>query len=152
MLTFPSWAIRTCEEHRTDRYREIHRQHGDFPPENIAKLGFESDTMHMVEEQSSTVVFTGDSSGYLWICSILSSATQSDSIARVVNKVLPRILEKFIHQQASARCLAFLLILGHLCEKLAAEYGEVLARLDDIMEIGVSSMSKWALCLLLTEA
>ncbi len=98
--------------------------------------------MHTVEEQSSSLVFTGDSSGYLWICSAWSSVTDSDSIAPVINKVLPKILEKFIHQQASGRCLSFLLLLGHLCEKLAVEYGKVLKRLDDIMEIGVRMCSE----------
>ncbi|KAK3326630.1 hypothetical protein B0H66DRAFT_551399 [Apodospora peruviana] len=142
-ITISHWTIRTVEEHRGDRFRERHRQNGDFPPENIASLGGPGSspepggqTLHVVEEQSSSLVFTGDSAGYLWICSALSSATNSESISPVINNVLPKILEKFIHQQASGRCLAFLLLLGHLCEKLAAEYGNLLARLDDIMEIG----------------
>jgi len=135
-ITISHWAIRTVDEHRADPHRETHRQNGDFPPENIVNLGYESDEMHVVEEKSSTLVFTGDPSGYLWICSVLSSSTDSDSIAAVVSRVLPNILAKFIHQQEIARCLAFLLLLGHLCEKLASEYGEVLGRLDAIMGIG----------------
>lgn len=72
---------------------------------------------------------------------MLSSATQPSAIAPVINKVLPKILSKFIHQQGVARCLAFLLLLGHLCEKLAFEYGEVLDKLDGIMGIGVGMTS-----------
>jgi len=136
-ITISHWAIRTLEDHRADPHRETHRQNGDFPPENIVKLGYKSDNMHVVEEKSSTLVFTGDPSGYLWVCSVLSSATGSASVSAVVNRVLPKILSKFIHQQEIARCLAFLVLLGHLCEKLAAEYSEILERLDEIMEIGV---------------
>ncbi|KAK0722603.1 hypothetical protein B0T26DRAFT_643204 [Lasiosphaeria miniovina] len=141
-ITISHWTIRTCEEHRADAFRESHRQHGDFPPENIAQLGSSSSSselsqmMHTVQEQSSSLVFTGDAAGHLWVCSAWSGVTDSAAVAPVVSRVLPRILEKFIHQQASARCLAFLLLLGHLCEKLAVEYGKLLARLDDIMEIG----------------
>ncbi|KAK3350290.1 hypothetical protein B0T25DRAFT_457435, partial [Lasiosphaeria hispida] len=135
-ITISHWAIRTVDEHRVDPHRETHRQNGDFPPDNIVKLGYKSDEMHVVEEKASTLVFTGDPSGYLWICSVLSSSTDSGSIAPVLGRVLPKILSKFIHQQETARCLAFLLLLGHLCEKLASEYGEVLARLDEIMGIG----------------
>jgi hypothetical protein len=142
LTTWNSWTIRTHQEHRADKFREIHRQNGDFPPESIAKLGCELGQTHTVEEQSSSLVFTGDFSGHLWICSVWSSVTDSASVSRVIGKVLPRILERFIHQQASGRCLVFLLLLGHLCEKLAAEYGKVLARLDDIMEIGVSLHSE----------
>jgi hypothetical protein len=84
------------------------------------------------------LVITGDPSGYLWICSVWSSVSNTESITPVIEKVLPGILEKFIHQQGSGRCLVFLVLLGHLCEKLAAEYENILKRLDRIMEIGVS--------------
>lgn len=136
-ITISHWAIRTADEHRADPHRETHRQNGDFPPENIVLLGYKSDQMHVVEERSSTVVMTGHPDGYLWICSVLSSSTDSEAIAAVINKVLPKVLSKFIHQQEMARCLAFLLLLGHVCEKLASEYNQVLSRLDEIMGIGV---------------
>jgi len=98
----------------------------------------------MVEEQSSTLVITGDPSGYLWICSVWSPVSDTDAITPVIRKVLPKILSKFIHQQGSARCLVFLVLLGHVCEKLAIEYDKILRRLDKIMEIGVRTSAPFA--------
>jgi hypothetical protein len=39
-------------------------------------------------------------------------------------------LQMSIHQQSTGRCLAFLILLGDLCKKLAGEY-------DDLLELGV---------------
>ena len=144
--------MRTKQDHRADKHHELHRQNGDFPPENIANLstsapvpadtGVEPEPQeeHIVEEQATSIVFTGDPSGYLWICSVMSPVTDSKSIGKVITDHkggIPKILRKFIHQQGSGRCLVFLLLLGHVCEKLAGEYTLLLKRLDDIMDIGV---------------
>jgi hypothetical protein len=92
-----------------------------------------------VEERSSSLVITGDPSGNLWICTIWSSLTDSESISAPVHS-LPKILQRFIHQQACGRCLVFLVLLGHLCEKLAGEYELILSRLDVIVGLGVGSL------------
>ncbi|KAK4183825.1 hypothetical protein QBC35DRAFT_83621 [Podospora australis] len=135
-ITISHWTLRTHEESRTDIHRERHRQNGDFPPENVTSLGGGIQTQHVVEEQSSTLVITGDLDGHLWICSIWSPVTDTASIANLGNGVVRDILARFIHQPSSGRCLVFLTFLGHLCEKLAGDYNKLLARLDDIMEIG----------------
>jgi hypothetical protein len=142
-----SWSIRPTslsKEHH-ERFNE-NRNNGDFPPVSIASLGFdnkkskrneEAPPTAIVEERSSSLVITGDPSGYLWICSIWSSLTDSESIA-LPTRSLRKILERFIHQQACGRSLVFLVLLGHLCEKLAGEYELILSRLDIIVGLGVS--------------
>lgn len=90
----------------------------------------------VVEERSSSLVITGDPAGHLWICSIWSSLTDAEAMSASVESLLP-VLGQFIHQQACARCLAFLMLLGHLCEKLAAEYDLILGQLDGIVGLGV---------------
>lgn len=72
----------------------------------------------IVEERSSSIVITGDELGSNWICSIWSPLTDSESLALPVS-IVPNLLQKFLHQQASGRCLVFLVLLGHLCEQLA---------------------------------
>lgn len=151
MLTWTtcSWSIRptSLSPEHIERFKE-NRNNGDFPPVSIASLGFDnkkskkSDSVPptaIVEERSSSLVITGDPSGYLWICSIWSSLTNSEQILAPLHS-LPRLLERFIHQQACGRCLVFLVLLGHLCEKLAGEYEIILSRLDIIVGLGVSSL------------
>lgn len=141
--------MRTKAEYEADPYADPRRQNGEFPPRNIADLSTNTpslttkleDSEHIVEEQSTSLVFTGDRQGYMWLCSVLSPTVDSRSVAEAIcdkKKGVPRLLKKFIHQQGSARGLVFMLLLGHVCEKLASGYEVLLDRLDDIMEIGVS--------------
>lgn len=121
------------------------RNNGEFPPASIAKLvfgtrrrmkrGFAHAT-DTVEERCSSLVSTGDPAGNFWVCSMWSSLTDAESISAPINS-LPKVLQRFINQQASGRCLVFLILLGHLCEKLAAEYEMILSRLDLIVGLGV---------------
>lgn len=146
--TTSSWSIRptSLSPEHIERFKE-NRNNGDFPPVSIATLGFDNNKKGkkpeqmpptaIVEERSSSLVITGDPSGYLWICSIWSSLTDSKSISVPIHS-LPKILQRFIHQQACGRCLVFLVLLGHLCEKLAGEYEMILSRLDVIVGLGVS--------------
>ncbi|PBP23734.1 hypothetical protein BUE80_DR005413 [Diplocarpon rosae] len=144
-ITISHWSIRpvSLSKAHLRMFRE-NRNNGDFPPVSIAKLGFAKKALKslisqeptdIVEERCSSLVMTGDSAGHLWICSIWSSLTDSESIAAPIH-ALPSVLQKFIHQQACGRCLVFLIILGHLCEKLAGEYEMILARLDIIVGLG----------------
>jgi hypothetical protein len=142
-----SWSIRprTVSKANLERFEE-NRSNGDFPPESIARLKSKSEWSKkgekwrgpaIVEERSSSLVITGDPSGYLWICSIWSSLTDSESVAHPIH-TLTKILQRFVHQQSCARCLVFLILLGHLCEKLTVEYELILTRLDVIVGLGVS--------------
>ena len=126
-------------------FRE-NRNNGDFPPVSIARLGFGTNPRKspdnleptvIVEERCSSLVITGDPSGYFWICSVWSSLTDAESITEPIFS-LPSVLQKYINQQACGRCLVFLILLGHLCEKLAGEYEMILSRLDFIVGLGVS--------------
>jgi hypothetical protein len=146
-----SWSIRptsVSKEHLA-RFKE-NRNNGEFPPTSITNLSsterqrrnFTSfQAPDIVEERSSSLVITGDPHGDLWVCSIWSSLTDYDSLSSPI-KFLPKVLHRFIYQQSCSRCLVFLVLLGHLCEKLAAEYEMILSRLDVIVGLGVST----ALC------
>ena len=142
-----SWTLRPTSplQEQHERFDE-NRSNGDFPPVSIASLDFANVNRQraephlptaIIEERSSSLVITGDSSGYHWVCSIWSSLTDSESISQPIGS-LPGILQSFIHQQACGRCLVFLVLLGHLCEKLAGEYDLILSRLDMIVGLGVS--------------
>ncbi|KAI0134259.1 hypothetical protein BJ170DRAFT_192466 [Xylariales sp. AK1849] len=121
------------------------RSSGDFPPNTIAKLGTTKKQLkgpgflqnsHKLEERSSSLVITGDLTGNMWICSLLSSLTDSEALDTLINDSTCRTLQRFIHQQSTGRCLVFLMLLGHLCEKLAIEYEAVLTQLDVIVGLG----------------
>lgn len=160
-ITISHWSIRPTslsQEHH-ERFNE-NRNNGDFPPVSIASLGFGNKKRKkaealpptaIVEERSSSLVITGDPSGYHWICSIWSSLTESESISQPIGS-LPKILQSFIHQQACGRCLVFLVLLGHLCEKLAGEYELILSRLDVIVGLGVSFFSVYRLLTFCSQA
>lgn len=91
-----------------------------------------------LEERSSTLVITGDPTGDHWICSILTCLTGAQDVHALVDTTGCRILQRFIHQQANGRCLIFLILLGHMCEKLATEYEIILTVLESIVGLGVS--------------
>ncbi|KAL2072990.1 hypothetical protein VTL71DRAFT_10314 [Oculimacula yallundae] len=144
-ITISHWSIRpvSLSKGHVQMFKE-NRNNGDFPPVSIARLGFGSfsrktagslDPTDIVEERCSSLVITGDPAGHLWICSIWSSLTDAESITSPIHS-LPSVLQKFIHQQASGRCLVFLILLGHLCEKLTGEYELILERLDIIVGLG----------------
>jgi hypothetical protein len=146
-ITISHWSIRptsVSKEHH-ERFNE-NRNNGEFPPQSIASLGSTKKQRRIleslkdadiVEERSSSLVITGDPQGYLWICSIWSSLTDFESLSSPVG-FLPKLMQRFIHQQTCSRCLVFLVLLGHLCEKLAGEYEMILSRLDVIVGLGVS--------------
>ncbi|KAK0666027.1 hypothetical protein QBC41DRAFT_157065 [Cercophora samala] len=129
------WTIRSRNAVEKDPYREVHRQHGNFPPNNIAELGVNIDLQYMVEERSSSIIFTGDPSGRLWICSIISPTIRWDLLHNLISNHTRPLLSIFVHQPSTARCLVFMMFLGHLCETLASEYEKLLSKLDDIIEI-----------------
>jgi hypothetical protein len=126
-----------------DECRDALKQ-GHFPPQNVSRRTPQADqqdqtpyTRSIIEETCSSLVITGDQHGYFWICSAWSSLTTNHSFSRELEK-LPKILQTFLYQQASGRNLVFLLLLGHLCDKLQVKYKHVLKELDDFVELGVS--------------
>lgn len=134
-INISHWTLRSQAEVKEDPYRERHRQHGNFPPDNIAELGVGIDTKYMVEERSSSIIFTGHPSGRLWVCSIISPTVKWNYLESLISNYTQPLLTNFVHQPSTARCLVFLMFLGHLCETLADEYEKLLLQLDGIIEI-----------------
>ncbi|KAE9369730.1 hypothetical protein N431DRAFT_345331 [Stipitochalara longipes BDJ] len=142
-ITISHWCVGSNSDKDPAQFQET-RKNGDFPPAGIAALGgdtYSSRTTtgeaatYIMEERSSSLVITGDPSGYFWICSIWSSLTEHESVSVLIQS-LPQVLQSFINQQVSGRCLVFLILLGHFSEKLAEEYESILKRLDTIVELG----------------
>jgi hypothetical protein len=102
-----------------------------FPPPDVGNTG------KALEERSSSLVITGDANGHNWICSVWTSLADSQTIKDSMKSLL-RVLHLFIHKPTTGRCLVFLLILGHVCEKLAVEYRSILEYLDSVVQLGVS--------------
>jgi hypothetical protein len=87
-------------------------------------------------QRSSSIAITGEKRGGLWTCLVLSSLIDEDTMTDYIEK-LQGTLNIFNHQQSSGRCLAFLILLGHLCRHLHYEYENILGSLTEIVDIGV---------------
>ena len=121
------------------------RQRGEFPPRSITELlnvrTKDNETVdadgsnEIIKERASTIVITGDASGFLWICSIWSSLVEGDD---TIVQESQRLLNLFSHQQSTGRDLVFLFLLGLSCEKLSVIYERNLDILERYMESGVS--------------
>jgi hypothetical protein len=148
-ITISHWSIRHTDltKEYPKRFHEG-RTKGDFPPISIVNLKSESKSkrgeprnqkpvIRVIEERSSSLVVTGDTQGFFWLCTIWSSLTKHKHLAALV-KSLPAVLHSFIHQQASGRCLVFLILLGHLCERLAEEHERMLDHLNTVVDLGAS--------------
>ncbi|KAF7502814.1 hypothetical protein GJ744_005027 [Endocarpon pusillum] len=126
----------SCPE---NRYMEP-RQRGKFPPSNMLQqfhngrdMRGDDNIQNTIEERSSSLVITGDSQGFLWTCSVWSSLIK-DSDLNVSTMV--QDLRLFKHQQSTGRSLAFLSILGTMCEKLSAELELTLKGCDEYVKLG----------------
>jgi hypothetical protein len=124
-----------------NRYTEP-RQRGKFPPSNMLQqsqnerdMSGDDNIQNTIEERSSSLVITGDSQGFLWTCSVWSSLIK-DSDLNV--STMAWILRLFKHQQSTGRSLAFLSLLGTMCEKLSAELDLTLKGCDEYVKLGVS--------------
>jgi hypothetical protein len=124
---------------------------GIFPPQRVRRSALQVENVEppydigkLIEESCSSLVITGDQHGYFWICSAWSSLTSDENLSKVLAKV-PTILQTFLYQQASGRNLIFLILLGHLCEKLNESYLEVLDDLGKFVGLGVSPLRRMIL-------
>jgi hypothetical protein len=139
-ITVSHWSIQNTDSSKEypKRFHEG-RIKGDFPPASIANLKSANGRSEQgkVQNESTSMVVTGDSQGFFWICTIWSSLTKYKHLAASVNS-LPAVLQSFIYQQASGRCLVFLILLGHLCERLAKEHEKMLKQLNTVVDLGVS--------------
>ena len=101
--------------------------------EDLARLGLNQEK---IGKRSSSIAITGEKKGGLWTCLVLSAVMDEAAMKDYVHE-LPETLNIFIHQQSSGRCLAFLILLGHLCKHLHDEYEKILEKLTAIVDIGV---------------
>ncbi len=88
------------------------------------------------EETSSSLVITGDKQGLFWTCLVMSSQVDEESMPSY-SVALAEALTLFINQQSSGRCLAFLILLGHLCVHIAKEYDRIIEALMEKLSLGV---------------
>ena len=122
-----------------------------FPPPSVqlgdsrlaadAPWGRNADPAHRlstIHELGLSLVISGDQTGRSWTCSIVCELFDEDEVAKYAGEV-SHTLQMFIHQQATGRQLAFLLLLGYLCERLAEECECFMQALDGIMRYNVSS-------------
>ncbi|KAJ9161715.1 hypothetical protein NKR19_g1936 [Coniochaeta hoffmannii] len=116
-----------------------------FPPPSVqlgdsrlaadAPWGRNADPAHRlstIHELGLSLVISGDQTGRSWTCSIVCELFDEDEVAKYAGEV-SHTLQMFIHQQATGRQLAFLLLLGYLCERLAEECECFMQALDGIM-------------------
>lgn len=129
----------------TARFKEgNNRKNAGFPPLSVLAgrdkktLKKKGDSRPFIEERCLSLILTGDSFGYSWTCSLWSSISNVQLVESCITLALPK-LQHFIHQPASGRCIFFIILLGHICETLANKYKLILSRLDEIVELGVSS-------------
>jgi meiotically up-regulated gene 157 (Mug157) protein len=131
------------QKERTEgsKYLSGRQRQGSFPPGKghwwqTAKT--QNITTKEIEEGSSSLVFTGDTAGHWWACSVVSSVL-SETAMKSLFRPTQDTLTDFIHQPSSGRCLVFLAFLGSLCESLATEYETILAELTNAIKLGVCS-------------
>jgi len=119
-----------------------------FPPDTVSDgrstnespWGGESDPSHrlsMIHELGLSLVITGDETGRSWTYSIICELFDEKQVASYASEVA-HTLQMFIHQQDTGRQLAFLLLLGYVCERLAEECECFMKALDNIMRYDVS--------------
>lgn len=82
----------------------------------------------------SSIVLSTNSFGDFSQCTIISELLDQED----VEKRCKSIWEKFIHQPQTARCLAFLAILGLLCQKMADDYRRAMKYFIQTTKIDVS--------------
>ncbi|KAK4445501.1 hypothetical protein QBC34DRAFT_472436 [Podospora aff. communis PSN243] len=86
-----------------------------------------------IRELPVSLVMTGDWGRY-WTCTVISELVDG-SLAQKYAAEARDILQMFVNQQYTGRVLVFLVLLGYLCESLAAECEKFLDELERIMEM-----------------
>jgi hypothetical protein len=87
-----------------------------------------------------SLVISGDCMGRFWMCSVVSEIFDEAQVQEYCNE-FKVLLQLFIHQQYTVSVLAFLLLLGHMCEFLSMECIKFPEKVNDIMELYVSIIS-----------
>lgn len=146
-ITISYWGLIRNNEGLTDDFDEARGDKAAFPPKSMsgARRLFHrafSRTATNVNDVdicllSSSIVFSGPELGNFWTCSVISSLLIEDDVQYIVSEKVIEIVQMYIHQPSSGRCLVFLLLLGYLCRNLAEECEVFTESLDGIMGMSV---------------
>src|SRR3569833_1122421 len=104
----------------------------DFPPPSVAKQHYGK-----IHELSLSLVITGDDRVRNWTCAVICELFDEQNMAEYARQAA-EIMQMFIHQQYTARALIFLMLLGYMCEELAAETETFMETLNPILKQDVS--------------
>ena len=85
---------------------------------------------------ASSIVLSTNEFGDFSKCSIISEIFKDETLLQV-EKDVPVLWQRFIHQAQTGRCLVFLLLLGRLCQAIAQEHQEAINYLTSVMNIEV---------------
>ncbi|KAK0101193.1 hypothetical protein ONS96_006414 [Cadophora gregata f. sp. sojae] len=83
---------------------------------------------------ASSIVLSTNEFGDFSKCSIISELITEATLLQL-EKDVPKLWQRFIHQPQTGRCLVFLLLLGRLCQAIADEHQEAIDYLTSIMNI-----------------
>ncbi|PVH73146.1 hypothetical protein DL98DRAFT_659605 [Cadophora sp. DSE1049] len=83
---------------------------------------------------ASSIVLSTNEFGDFSKCSIISKLITQTTLLQL-EKEVPKLWQRFIHQPQTGRCLVFLLLLGQLCQAIAQEHHEAINHLTSIMNI-----------------
>ncbi|PVH68159.1 hypothetical protein DL98DRAFT_522914 [Cadophora sp. DSE1049] len=150
--TFPRKPCE-CERPIFGPTREIAKYYPEDEPirlpthlhEALEKLNPE---IHDTEDRSpghillhpSSIVLSTNEFGDFSKCSIISELVTETTLLQL-EKDVPKLWQRFIHQPQTGRCLVFLLLLGQLCHAIAQEHLQALEYLRSIMNIEVSFLA-----------
>jgi hypothetical protein len=117
-----------------------------FMPEELRKVwgGSRMETQERLpldvlsfELDISSVCLSTNPFGDFSKCLIVSELISDDDLCKIARKAR-EVWNKFVHQPQTARCLVFLLVLGHLCQRITENYAIAMKELTPILELNVS--------------
>lgn len=112
-----------------------------FPPESVSdERKNHEHRLSTIRSLSMSLVISGDRMGRFWMGSIISEIFDEAQVKEYSDEI-KELLQMFIHQQYTGRVLAFLLLLGHMCESLSKECNNFAEEVNDIMGLDVSNLS-----------
>jgi len=137
----------------TDKGKNIKVKPGPFSiyfPEDTAREGrFQAlwqyterglERLRKVYSLSLSLAITGDERGRSWTCSVICELFDEADMARYTTEAMG-ILQLFLHQQHTGRCLVFLLFLGYMCDRMAEECDRFTVELRALVNLSVSKRS-----------
>ena len=163
-ITISHWLLRPARfpQHLSDIFDEM-REQGEIPPRKVQESALGSTNVfrrlkervqastaneRALEAHASSIVITGDHLGTFWICSVLSTLIDEDSVSRLVGEV-KKLTELFIHRQSTGRRLSFIVLVGRLCANMAGEYDRIRDCLEKAVGVSVRQLPLCRNCLLI---